>query len=96
MVLEVLMMNYRMQLSPMSGIRAMAADVHQGDAPDVSPANWDDARFVRSWLVYDSDLDVTRTRGHINWNMVLGVALAALVSAGVWIGAGLIIQRLVH
>jgi hypothetical protein len=87
-------MNYRMQLSPISGTRQMVADVHRSEASDSRPANLDDAKFVRSWLVYDSDLDLNRTRGRMNWNMVLGVALAAVVSAGVWIGAGLILERL--
>ena len=84
-------MNYRMQLSPISGTRQMVADVRRSEAPDSRP---DDTKFVRSWLVYDSDLDLNRTQGRMNWNMVLGVALAAAVSAGVWIGAGLILERL--
>ena len=87
-------MNYRMQLSPMSGIRPTPADVHQSDSPEAPPANLDDAKFVRSWLVYDSDLDLNRTPGHMNWNVLLGLVLAAAVSAGAWFAAGLIIERL--
>ena len=73
------MMNYRMQFSPMSG-------THQSRL-----ASWEDAKFFRSWLVYDSDLEATRTRGRVNWNMVLGVALATGISACFWAGVGLMI-----
>ena len=86
-------MNYRMQLSQISGIRQPSANVHGSEPPKPPPANWDDAKFVRSWLVYDSDLECSRTPGHVNWSMVLGIALAAAVSVGFWIGAGLIIAR---
>jgi hypothetical protein len=81
------MMNYKMQLSPISGTR----DSHSR-LPFTSR---EDARFFRSWLVYDSDLDATRSRGRLNWNMVVGVGLMAVVSAGGWYGFASLLRYLV-
>ena len=53
-------------------------------------ANWEDARFFRSWLVYDSNV----TPGElprINWYKVLGLTLVIAISSGVWAGIGLMI-----
>jgi len=63
-----------------------------------SPPNADleDAKFLRSWLVYDSSVDENRTRGRFNWNAALGLALMTAVSAGVWAGIALLIARLVR
>jgi len=87
-------MNYRMQLSPISGIRPPGANVYRSESPETSRANLDDAKFVRSWLVYDSDLDLNCPPGHVNWSMVLGLVVAAVVSASFWLGAGVMIARL--
>jgi hypothetical protein len=76
------MMNYRMQFSPMSS-------THQ-----TRLATWEDIKFFRSWLVYDSDLEATRTRGRVNWNMVGGFVLVAVISAGGWFGISLIARHL--
>jgi hypothetical protein len=53
-----------------------------------------DMKFLRSWLVYDSNVGAGLRPGHINWNMVLGLALATAVSASFWAGVGLVIARL--
>jgi hypothetical protein len=87
-------MNYRMQLSPLSGIRPPAADAYRIQSPESLSANLDDATFVRSWLIYDSDLELDTPTGHVNWSMVLGLVVAAVVSASFWIGAGVLIARL--
>jgi hypothetical protein len=86
-------MNFRMQLSPISGIHPPAADVCKSDSVETLAANLDDARFMRSWLIYDSDLDLDRPTGRVNWNMVLGLIVAAVVSASFWVGAGALIAR---
>jgi hypothetical protein len=83
---EVRMMNYKMQPSPMSGAHA---------SHFLPLANREDAKFFRSWLVYDSDLDATRTRGRLNWNMVASLALMAVISAGGWFGIGMLARYLV-
>jgi hypothetical protein len=58
-----------------------------------SAATLQDAEFLRSWLVYDSEIQTGRTRGRINWNLLLGLALAATVSTSFWTGLGLVIAR---
>ncbi|MGA2021245.1 MAG: hypothetical protein ABSH02_11700 [Candidatus Sulfotelmatobacter sp.] len=80
------MMNYKMQLSPISGAHESHIQLPLTSAQD--------ARFFRSWLVYDSDLDTTRSHGRLNWNMFAGFALMAAVSVGGWFGIALLLQYL--
>ncbi len=61
-----------------------------------SPIADRDAKFLRSWLVYDSSVDENRTSGRFNWNAALGLALMTAVSAGVWAGIALLIARVVR
>jgi len=92
LISEVRMMKYRLQLSPISGTRESHTDLPSRERW-VSPfTNSEDARFFRSWLVYDSDLEGENTHG-IRWNMILGLALAVIVSATIWLGVGLMIER---
>ena len=86
---EVRMMNYRLQLSPISSTHDSMPLRQRWSVP---AANWEDAKFFRSWLVYDSGLEPNRTPG-ITWNSVLGLALAIAVSACFWAGIGLMIAR---
>lgn len=88
-------MNYRLQLSPISGTRE-STGVPSRDQWDGSLTNWEDAKFFRSWLVYDSDSDQEPncTDGRSNWNTVLGLALAVVVSVSFWVGVGLMIAHL--
>lgn len=85
---EVRMMNYKMQLSPISG-------AHESHIR-MPLASGKDTRFFRSWLVYDSDLDTTRSRGRLNWNMAAGFALMAAVSVGGWFGIALLLRYLLR
>jgi hypothetical protein len=84
-------MNFRLQLSPISGFR------DQVDLPTRERAgqhvNWEETKFYRSWLVYDPDLEPDGHRG-LNWNIVLGLALAVVVSVSFWVGVGLLVARL--
>ena len=88
-------MNYRLQLSPISGTRE-STGVPSRDQWDGSFTNWEDAKFFRSCLVYDSDSDQepNRADGRSNWSMLLGLALAVVVSLSFWVGVGLLIARL--
>lgn len=61
---------------------------------DSPMANLEDAKFLRSWLVYDSSLDQNRTPGRFNWNAVLGFGLITVVSVGIWAGMALLISHL--
>jgi hypothetical protein len=55
--------------------------------------NLQDMKLLRSWLVYDSVIQTGLEPRRINWNMVLGLALATAISAGIWAGIGLMIER---
>jgi hypothetical protein len=81
-------MNYKMQLSSVSGTSETGLRM--------SLESREETKFFRSWLVYDSDLDATRSRGRINWNMVAGMALMVLVSAAGWYGIALLIRHLLN
>ena len=60
---------------------------------DSPVANLEDAKFLRSWLVYDSSVDQNRTPGRLNWNAVLGLGLMTVVSSGIWIGIAWLAAR---
>jgi hypothetical protein len=83
-------MNYRLQPSPIS---------HAHDSLPFSehwqamPADSEEIKFFRSWLVYDSDLGLNRTPG-TNWNAALGLGLAVIVSAIFWAGVALAVPYL--
>jgi hypothetical protein len=57
------------------------------------PANWEDARFFRSWLVYDPRVRPGLELPRVNWYKLLGLTLAVAVSASVWAGIGLLVTH---
>jgi len=71
-------MNRQPQPSLMSGVRNHTTS-HSAD----------DVEFVHISLIYDSRDGRRRT----NWNAILGIGLATLVSASFWAGVGLLIAR---
>jgi hypothetical protein len=87
------MMNYRLQLSPISGTRESQLDLPSPERWKRPLTNWEDTKFFRSFLVYDFDLKPGHTEGLVNWNAVLGLALAVVVSLTFWAGVGLMIER---
>jgi hypothetical protein len=59
--------------------------------------NLNEVKFFRTWLVFDScdsDWAPRPAQRRANWNLIGGVALMALVSAGGWAGIALLIARL--
>ncbi len=80
----------RLRLSPQSSTHDA---LPLNDWPSALPANWEDARFLRSWLVYDSKTRPGLELPRINWYAVLGLTLATAVSASVWAGIGLMIAH---
>jgi hypothetical protein len=82
-------MNYKYQFSPMSSTPNTRAGSPFGKTKTWS-ARLEDAKFFRSWLVYDSDLDATRTSGRFNWNIIAGLLLMVAVSAAGWSGVALL------
>ena len=83
-------MSYKLQFSPTSGKSSLPLPRYERRG--AQPANWEDTKFLRSWLIYDSDLDSTRTHGRLNWNMIAGLALTAVVSASGWAGVVLLVR----
>jgi hypothetical protein len=64
-----------------------------GSSANLPDANLEDMKFLRSWLVYDSDVQIGLARGRFDWNAIAGIALAVGISASFWTGVGLIIAR---
>jgi hypothetical protein len=84
-------MSYKSQLFSVSG----ADDaLPLRDWRNALPANWEEARFFRSWLVYDSTVRPGLELPRVNWYKLLGLTLAVALSAGVWAGIGLMIAHL--
>ena len=86
-------MNYRVQLSPISGLRGLQSSLPQNEKLPIDPLDLEEAKILRSWMVYDPDFEAVclprRNRGSL-----LGLALAMFIGAGFWTAAGLLIARL--
>jgi hypothetical protein len=83
-------MSYKLRPTTMS-------DAHDAlplqDWGSALPANWEDARFFRSWLVYDSKVRPGLELPRVNWYKLLGLMLAVAVSGGLWAGVALMIAH---
>jgi hypothetical protein len=91
-------MSYKvLQLSPLSTSSMHLKILIEGPW-SVPPANFRGARFLRSWMVYDSGLGEGRHAGRagFNWNALLGLALAVGISASFWAGVGITLWRLLN
>ncbi len=86
-------MNYKLQPFPVTSTRKSRVHVPESKAWDFPLENSEDAKFFRSWLVYDSDLQTTRSR-RVNWNVMLGLGLVVALSASFWATIGLMMTRL--
>jgi len=89
-------MSYKvMQLSPLSTRSTQVKILIQGpwSAPLAQSA---DARFLRSWMVYDSGIgggpDAATTG--FNWNALLGLVVVVGVSGSFWAGVGITLSHL--
>jgi hypothetical protein len=93
------MMNRRLQFSPIFGTQQPqqdpAANLPLRERWEGPAAKWENAEVFRSWLVYDSDLEAehSSSKGHFNWNAVLGLALAVAVSVTFWVGVVLMVAN---
>jgi hypothetical protein len=90
------LMSYKvMQLSPLSTRSTQVKILIQGpwSAPLAQSA---DARFLRSWMVYDSGIgggpDAATTG--FNWNALLGLVVVVGVSGSFWAGVGITLSHL--
>jgi hypothetical protein len=98
-------MNHRLQLSPISQ-GSIQRDSQQGSIQqNITYLNFglglkpgalrEEMRFYRSWLVYDSGMEVSRTHGPVNWNLVLGLLVTTGVSISGWYGIDVLIRHLI-
>ncbi len=95
-------MSYKSQLFPVSGSREtpFCWTIHNSwesaptDLPDILRDISRDIEFVHSWSVYDSRVRPGLELPRLNWNAVLGLTAATLVSAAFWAGIGLMIVHI--
>jgi hypothetical protein len=78
----------RLQLSP-------KLHPHLGFDIKRTTIRWEDAKFFRSWLVYDSNLELSRPKGGVNWSVIVGLIMMAAVSASGWYGIALLVRHLI-
>jgi hypothetical protein len=87
-------MSYRLsQLSPQTSPRGSNLRVVVASPYGVPPANLGNVQFWRSWLELDSEIE-PRPKSRVNWNAVLGLAVAAGISLGFWMGVTLLILQI--
>jgi hypothetical protein len=87
-------MSYKSQIFPLSStretpLRRLISHSWGSSPANLRDMNLQDMKFLRSWLVYDSEIQTGRAPGRVNWSMVLGLALAMAVSATFWAGVGM-------
>lgn len=85
-------MSYKSQLNPLSGTCERPTRLPIRGSWGSAPANSSDMKFLRSWLVYDSDIP-SNPAGQTNHNRFLGLVLSVGISASFWAGVGFMIAR---
>jgi len=77
------------------------ASTHEFDTAGAFEDRWSytiekfaDARFWRSWMELDLDIDEAAAHARINWHAVLGLVLVTGISVGFWAGVGLIVAHI--
>jgi hypothetical protein len=86
-------MNYKVQLSPIYTPPKPRPYINGTDVKQTL-VRLEDASFFRSWLVYDSDLEHSRTESKLNWSVIGGLVIMAAASAGGWYGFTVLLQHL--
>jgi hypothetical protein len=85
-------MNYRLQLSPISDIRESQEELLSRERRKRRRNIWENARFYRTWALYDYNMEPRRAE--LDWNMVLGLGLALAISVGLWVAIGTTVASL--
>ena len=86
-------MSYKSQLYPLSSTCETPLHLPIRGSWGAPPANSQDLKFLRSWLVYDSEIQTGPAPSRVNPNRLLGLALLVSISASFWAGIGLMIAR---
>jgi hypothetical protein len=90
-------MSYRKRLMPLSSSMTQRRPVARFDgfpAAAMPDTEIRDIGVLRSWLLYDSILRTEFGPRRINWNAVMGLGLATLVSASIWAGVALALVQI--
>jgi len=88
-------MSYRLtQLSPRISTRGINVKITVPSPWSEPQGSSSEAEFLRSWLEYDSDLDLDDADRGFSWGTVSGLALAVGVSASFWVGLGWMVSRI--
>ena len=87
-------MSRNLQLPPMSSSITMRSGPTFVGRFGRPLADWQDVKFFRSWLVYDSDVETNRSQGRLNWNMFAGFTAMVMVSVGGWSAIALLVKHL--
>src|SRR5205823_643468 len=85
---EMLMSYKFLELSPLGTPDTQMRIAIAWNAP---PMSLEDVEVLRSWVVYDSEVEGQERR--MRWNAVLGLAVALGISAGFWTGVGLLMAH---
>jgi hypothetical protein len=86
-------MSYKSQLCPLSGTCETPLRLPIQGSWGSSPMDSLDMKFLRSWFVYDSEIQSGLAASATKRNRFLGLALLVGISASFWAGVGLMIAR---
>ncbi len=81
------------KLFPLSSTGQISGGMPKEDAWGEPPADAKDAKFLRSWLVYDSVTQGDSGTNRSKRSIALGLLVAFGISASFWTGIGLIVTR---
>jgi hypothetical protein len=87
-------MSRKSQLFPQSGTSKTRWHLPIEGSSRSSLADVREMKFLRSWLVYDSEIPGGFTHRRLNWRLVLGLAITVTVSASFWTGIGLLVAHI--
>jgi hypothetical protein len=87
-------MSYKSQLYPLSSTFETPLHRRVIDSWSALPADFEEMNFLRSWLVYDCELQVGEVLRRNRGNMAFGLGLALAISASFWTGFALLIEQL--
>lgn len=86
-------MSSKAKLFPLSSTDQICCGMPAREAWGEPPADSNDLRFIRSWLVYDSVTQGDSGSNRSPRSIALGLLVAFGISASFWIGIGLILTR---
>ncbi len=83
---------FKAQLFPLSSTVSSRSLPIEGSWNQAGP-NSEDSKFLRGWLVYDSEEQENQLCARSARRLALGLILAVGISASFWVGLGLVLAR---